>query len=85
MMVAGTASVPVSLEFDGGNVFGGSFGLLHEPTDMMATGFTTGADVEFLNGNTGPAFEQFNANPGAVTFWKSMGWEVLEEVLEKDP
>ncbi len=26
-----------------------------------------------------------NANPGAVAFWTSMGWEVLEEVLEKDP
>lgn len=26
-----------------------------------------------------------SANEGSVGFWKSMGWEVLEEVLEKDP
>ncbi|MFV1958386.1 MAG: N-acetyltransferase family protein [Planctomycetota bacterium] len=25
------------------------------------------------------------ANPGALAFWRSMGWEILEEVLEKDP
>ena len=25
------------------------------------------------------------ANPGALAFWRSMGWELLEEVLEKDP
>lgn len=25
------------------------------------------------------------ANPGAMAFWQSMGWLVLEEILEKDP
>ena len=26
-----------------------------------------------------------HANAAALDFWRSMGWEVLEEVLEKEP
>ena len=58
-LAAPAVGLPVFLEFDAGDVSGGSFGLRHDSANLTATGFTFDAGLQVLNGGAGPDLSAF--------------------------
>ena len=65
---APATGLPIFLEFVGGDVIAGSFGLRDLSGDLMPIGRTLSPALASLNGGTGPEFENFLTSADSATY-----------------